>query len=96
MYELEEQPTNIEELEQVLLYLWDNLEQSLINDVVQIFPNRLKICQDVYGASISHFLSTGRKEIKETDLFDRDHIPHLLSDKDNLLIYELNLRHNHQ
>ena len=90
------QPTNQEELEHCLFILWENLEQDLINDLVRTFYSRLKMCRDVFGASISHFLSSGRKEIKETDIFDRDHIPHLMTNEENLLLYETNHSNKHK
>lgn len=94
--DVEPQPSNQEELEEALLTLWDDLEQDIIDDIVSTFENRLKMCADVFGGSISHFLSAGRKEVKDTDIFDRQNVPHLLNVEDNLLIYEKNLILKHK
>ena len=93
--DVEPQPSNQEELEEALM-LWNNLEQDLIDDLVSTFEKRLRMCVDVFGGCISHFLSAGRNEIKDTDIFDRQNVPHLLNEEDNLLIYEQNLIMNHK
>ena len=62
----EKQPTNQEELEEALLLIWNTMiSQDYINNLIDTFENRLEMCCHVYGGSISHFLSAGRKEIKE-------------------------------
>lgn len=86
--DVEPQLSNQEELEEALLKLWDDLEQDIIDDLFSTFENRLKMSADVFGGNISHFLSTGRKEVKDTDIFDRQNVPHMLNVEDNLLIYE--------
>lgn len=90
--DLHPQPTNQAELEECLLILWEGLDQELRNELVLTFHYRLQMCKDVFGASISHFLSSGRKEIRETDIFDREHIAHILSKEQNFHLYELNLK----
>ena len=93
----EKQPTNQEELEEALLLIWNTMiSQDYINNLIDTFENRLEMCCHVYGGSISHFLSAGRKEIKETDLFDKDFIPHQLSYEEKKLIYQKNLKMRHQ
>lgn len=76
--------------------LWDNLEQDLIDDLVSTFEKTLKMCADVFGGSISHILSTGRKKIKDTDNFNHRYVPHLLNEEGNLLKYEQNLIMKHK
>lgn len=76
----EKQPTNQEELEEAVLIIWNKMiPQDYINDRIDSFENRLKMCCHVFGGSISHFLSLGRKVIKETDLVDQVFIPHQLN-----------------
>ena len=93
----EVQPENQEELEEILLDIWDNeIEQDLINDLVMSFEYRLEMCRDVYGGSISHFLSAGRRRIYETDLIDKSYIPHLLTDDDVKILLNMNLKKHHR
>lgn len=66
---MEKQPSNKEELEAALLKIWkDEITQDLINDLILSFEYRLEMCRDVFGSSISHFLSAGRKKIKDIDI----------------------------
>ena len=91
------QPNNQEELEIMLLQIWEfNITQDLIDDLILSFENRLVMCRDLYGGSISQFLSAGRKEIKSTDLIDRDFIPRLLTNEDVKLLYEQNKKTHHR
>ena len=67
----EKQPTNQEELEEALLLIWNTMiHQDYINNLIDTFENRFKMCCHVYGGSISHFLQAGEysecpKEIEE-------------------------------
>ena len=91
------QLTNQEELEKMMLLIWENkVTQDLIDDFIFSFENRLVMCCDAYRRSISHFLSARRKEIKTTDLIDRDFIPHLLTDQEIKLLYEQNEKTHHR
>lgn len=93
----ENQPKNQEELESLLVDIWENqITYELINDLILSFEYRLEMCRDVYGGSISHFLSAGRKKVNPDDLFDRDYIPHLITPDETRILYEMNARNRHQ
>lgn len=96
LVQFDPQPTNQEELEEILKIIWENIPQEYINNLIETFENRLEMCLQVYGESISHFLSAGRKSAKETDLFDKDYIPHLLTKEEIEFIYNLNLKMKHR
>ena len=54
------------------------------------------MCISVFGGSISHFLSAGRKKVKTTDLIDKNFIPYLLTNDDNIQLYLQNKRMHHK
>lgn len=59
---MDPQTQNQEQLEEILKIIWGNIPQSYINDLVETFENRLQMCFEVFGGSISHFLSASRKK----------------------------------
>lgn len=61
--EINPQPINQDELEQCLTAHCDDLEQDLIDDLARTFQYRIKMCKDIFGARISHFLSRKDKPL---------------------------------
>ena len=96
LYDYEPQPTNKKELENALLVIWDKIDQETINMLVSSFQRRLEMCLEANGGSISHLLSSGRKRIKKTDKIDRDYVPYLLTNDDNVTLYKYNQIYHHK
>ena len=61
LHDFNPQPTNKKQLEEALLIIWEGIDQETINNLVKSFQNRLELCVETHGGSISHLLSSRRK-----------------------------------
>jgi transposase len=52
----EESPKTIPELKQILIQEWNNLDQTMIDELIKSTPHRFKLCLDHHGVSIGHIL----------------------------------------
>ena len=55
--------TTRNQLEDTIRQIWNNISMDYINKLVLSFKNRLEMCQQIGGKTISHFVSAGKHEI---------------------------------
>lgn len=63
---------------------------------MRTFQRRLELCVETHRGSILHLLSSRRKTTKKTDKVDDDKMPHLLTNQENLILYQHNLETHHK
>lgn len=90
--EYEPQPSSKAELEHALIDLWEKFPQQKIDELIITFQNRLELCIEVCGRSISHLLYSRRKKVKKTDIIN----PYLLSNENNLTLLQMNQQMHHR
>jgi hypothetical protein len=81
-----QKPTNIFEFEKIIQIVWSFLNETKINDLVNDFKRRLELVKQVDGRIISHYLSSHRFQVIETDIYHD--LPELFSIKEDELIIE--------
>ena len=79
-------PRNKKELVEILEKTWNNISQSLIDKLCLSFENRLILCNEMNGLSISRFLGM-TKEFKEVILKSREYKK--WSEEEDLQLYNL-------
>ena len=89
-------PKNREDLKKLLLKIYDEIEYETINSLINSFKYRLKMCLDVGGQTIAHFLRKHFHEIPPQYQVPPDKRPQIITPEINLEIYKLNVRFPHR
>ena len=79
----EENPRSKDDLIAIVKRAWDNLSLRLINKLCQGFGDRLKLCLEMGGFSISRFLDLS-KDLKEAVISSRSRVPWSKEEDDKL------------
>ena len=88
-----ESPNSVEELKNLLLKTWNNIKISLINKLCESFSDRLLLCLEMNGTSISRFLGMAR-DLKEAILETKVYRP--WTQEEDELLYKLICEVGHQ
>lgn len=58
------------DLEDKILEIWNSIPQEVIDKLCQSFKNRLVLCLEIGGKSISQYLSSHKKKARECDIME--------------------------
>ena len=76
--------------------IYDGISLETINNLVNTFEYRLKMCKDFGGKTIAHFIRKGYLEIKKEYIVPKEKCPPVLTPDIYLKIYLENLKTPHR
>ena len=84
-------PTTYHELQSAIEREWESFDQSSIDELILSFRERLIMCKNVGGKSISHFISAHLTEVPEDYIVaEADRPPIFTREEDIELMKEFN------
>ena len=89
-------PKNKNELKKLIQHVYDSISIETINNLVNTFEYRLKMCKDNGGKTIAHFIRKRYHEIPKEYVVQEDKCPLFLNPDLYLQIYLENLKTPHR
>lgn len=89
-------PKNKKELRELIQKVYDEIEIDTINNLIESLEYRLKMCLDVGGKTIAHFLRKNFNEIPEKYILPSDKCPPILTPELCFTKYKENLKTPHR
>ena len=94
--QLTTKPKTRAQLKQMIQQIYDGISLETINNLVNTFEYRLKMCKDFGGKTIAHFIRKGYHEIPNEYIVPEEKCPPVLTPDIYLKIYLVNLKTPHR